>query len=152
VFAERDDLKKRFIQHKKECREAITGLNKKKAEARTKDLSELQAEFRLVDEEYKAYKDEETRLTVEDERGELFGSAAERKRDRDEFDPSKADNNTLLKKGSQTAKKTTDKLRDALGDIRNADEVLLLHERACASPHSLLRRCVSDWSRRCGNA
>lgn len=46
VIAERDDIKKTFIQLKNDCRAAIKGLGKKKAEKATQALADLQGEFR----------------------------------------------------------------------------------------------------------
>ena len=123
LLAERDDLKKRFISNKKECRAAIEELPKKKKEARTRQLADLQSEFRLIDEEFKAFKDEETRVSMEKDRDELFDGAKDRKDAREEFDPSKATNKDLLSKSSKTASKTTDKLRAAMQDIESAADV-----------------------------
>lgn len=116
-------MKQNFITLKKECRTALGELPKKKAAAREADLADLQKQFRDLDAEFKAMKEEDTKANEAQDRAELFGDdGGERKRGGD-FDPTKADNNSLLTKAAADAKKTTAKLRDIIVDVHQAREV-----------------------------
>lgn len=117
----RESVKTKFIALKTTCRTAIGGLPQRRAEEKTKELNDLQFNFRNMDETFKAFRSETASLGVERDRRNLFSGAAERKDAGG--DAIIAGNDEFLRKGKSIAQDTTAKLREAMGDLRQADEV-----------------------------
>lgn len=122
MMQRREDLKAAFIDNKKRCRVAISRLSsRKKQTAKTNELGDYQTRFREMDAEFKTYREEASSESHHDQRSSLFSGA--RQRPADGFDARYAGNDELLDRATDTHKDTTKQLRNALGELVQADEV-----------------------------
>jgi hypothetical protein len=121
IIKPREDLKAKFIKLKNAGRAIInTMMPLRVAEQKARELTDLQTRFRLLNEEFKAFREEDTSLGIEQDRRLLLQGAAERKAD---AIPTASSNDSFLQQGRSIAQDTTLKLRTAMGDLRQADEV-----------------------------